>query len=113
MTGSQENDVHADTHPIEGLTGLTHSQLETLKSRWVTTIEALVAILATKMGQSNISRALGIDKPEIEALLDHAREIVGEDRYAELMIARPGGPTGALIQNEDMPDFPEAGDTEE
>lgn len=114
MTGNHDNKDKAEINPITGITRLTRNQLEILKSHWIITIDEFVAVLATEQGRISISRALDLGQEEIELILNDARDIVGEDRYEELMDARPGGPTGALINDDkSKPGFPEAEDQTE
>jgi|GEM_PF-2133828 len=93
----------ADVIPLSSLAELTHSQVLTLKSHWITSIDALVAAAATEGGRRGICQALNIDTGRLAGILRGACDRLGDRRYRELSDAQPGGPTGARWNDDDAP----------
>ena len=94
---------------------LSPRQLEALESRWITTIDSFVAASAsTKEGREGMCRVLDIKAEELDALLRDACAVLGEERYRELLKGEPGGPIGALWNNDNkhIDDEPEKGKQE-
>ncbi len=98
--GSDDNRIFINTHPLEGMRRLTPSQLQALEYRWLTTIDSFVAAASTDEGRAGLCIALDVEPEALDALLQDARDSLGEERYRELSAARPGGPTGALWNGE-------------
>ena len=98
--------------PIEGMAKLSPRQIQALKSRWLTTVEAFVGAAATEEGRAGLREVLGIDPDALENLLRDARCALGEERFRELMTPKPGGPTGALLDDDQqqLPDGSAMGD---
>ena len=101
MPGETDNEGQVSAHPIEEMAKLSSCQLEVLKSKWITTTEALVAAAATQQGRNGLCQALDMERPELERLLEYARDILGPNHYRKLMDAKPGGPIGALLDEMD------------
>jgi hypothetical protein len=90
-----------DEHPIEEMSSLAPEQVRVLRSRWLVTIEAFVAAAATSEGRVGLCQALGAGENDLDNLLHDARRLLGDDRYRALMQSKPGGPMGALWDEED------------
>ena len=101
MAGNSDKQGRTDTHPLEGMSKLSLRQIQALRSRWMTTIEALVGAAATEEGRVGLREALDIAHEALDDLLREAQEMVGEERFRELMKPNPGGPTGALWDAKD------------
>ena len=104
MDGNTSQPASTETRPIADMCRLTLAQQEALKSRWLTTIDAFVAAAATPEGQAGLCKVLEVEPDALGVLLQDARDSLGEDRYAALMHPRPGGPTGALFEDQNRPD---------
>ncbi|MCC5829237.1 MAG: hypothetical protein JJU36_07295 [Phycisphaeraceae bacterium] len=89
-----------DALALERLTRLSFCQLQALKSRWITTIDAFVAAAATVRGRAGLCSALDIEMDTLDEVLRDACDALGEQRYRDLLAARPGGPTGALLEDD-------------
>jgi len=80
---------------------LTPDRVQLLQKRWITTVEAVIAAANTDEGKSGLAKSLGMSAVEVGRLLEKAREVVGTERYTELSTPKRGGPTGALLSEED------------
>jgi hypothetical protein len=95
----------ADTSPLEDLGMLSASQVESLRKRWIKSVEALAGVAASDSGREGLAVLLEMTKEQIAALLQKASEVLGPQRYQEITAARPGGPTGALFTDEQKRQF--------
>ncbi len=82
---------------LASLVSLPAAAAERLRARWVTTVQQLIAASATPAGRDGLSRLLTPDHVTLEAVLEEARRIVGDDVFEQLQEARAGGPLGARI----------------
>jgi len=109
MAGDTDKQSRRDGHPVAEISRFTPCQLQALKSRWLTTIEALVAAAATDEGRTGLCEALGVEPEAIDELLLEAKGVLGEARYRGLSTPAPGGPTGALWDENSKPGDPTGG----
>lgn len=100
MGSKRDSDSRAESLPIERIGGLSPSQSEALRSRWITTIDSFVAAAATEEGRAGLCSALEIEADQLDDVLQDARGALGEERYRELLAPKPGGPTGALLDDD-------------
>ncbi len=112
MAGETDRNDGTDALPIEGMAKLSPRQLQALKSRWLTTVEALVGAAATEEGRAGLCSALGIEADQLNDVLHDARDALGQERYMELLAPKPGGPTGAILDDgqQQPADGPATGD---
>ena len=96
MAGDADRPRRTDALPIEGMAMLSPRQLQALKSRWMTTIDAFVAAASPEEGRAGLCEALGVAMEVLDDILRDARDSLGEERYRKLLAPKPGGPTGAL-----------------
>ena len=100
MAGDADTQGRSNALPLGGLARLSPCQLQALKSYWITTVDSLVAAAATREGRAGLCSALDIESVALDAVLQDARNALGEKRYRELLTPRPGGPTGALLDDD-------------
>lgn len=100
MTESRSGDKNVIELPIRTMQGFTTQQCEALNARWITTVDAFVAAAATETGRRGLCEVLGMDSGALDALLGNARDLLGKERYARLSVPVPGGPLGALLEEE-------------
>jgi len=112
MVDDANRQSHTDSLPIEGMARLSPHQLQALKSRWITTINAFVAATATEESRAGLCQALDVELEALDDMLRDARDSLGEERYRDLQAPRPGGPTGALLDDDQQQriDGPVTGD---
>jgi hypothetical protein len=96
MVDGTDSPSRPDEIPIEELTKLAPFQVQALKSRWMTTVDAFVAAAATKGGQVGLCKAMEVEPDSLGDLLQEAHDLLGEDRFRILLDPKPGGPTGVL-----------------
>jgi len=96
MAGDVDRQDRTEAHPIEGMSKLSLRQIQALKSRWLTSIEAFVGAAATEEGRAGLREALEDASITLDDLLQEARNMLDEQRFRELMRPEPGGQTGAL-----------------
>ena len=77
-------------HPLSEVTGLSESFVARLGEQWISTVEEAVAWLASE----------GREDAERNAFLDKARELLGEDRVAELETPAPEKTLGCELPDE-------------
>ena len=102
MAGDVDRSRSTGAFPIEGMAKLSPCQLQALKSRWMTTIDTFVAAAATEEGRAGLCKALDIELELLDDILQDARNSLGEERYRGLLAPTPGGPTGALLDEEEQ-----------
>jgi len=100
MAGDADRQSRTDALPLEGMARLSPCQLQALKSHWITTIDSFVAAAATEEGRAGLCSALEIEADTLNEVLQDARDALGEERYRELLAPKPGGPTGALLDDD-------------
>jgi len=112
MAGGSDRLDCGDSLPIEEMAKLSFRQLQALKSRWITTINAFVAAAATKEGRAGLCRVLDVKLEVLDDILRDACDSLGEERYRQLLAPRSGGPTGALLDDDQQQriDGPVTGD---
>lgn len=100
---------------VEAIPLFSEKQCEALKARWITTMDAFAAAAATAEGRTGLCGLLDVDAAALEALLGKARELLGDERYAALTVPSPGGPLGALLEENfrDKPGLWDKGKEEE
>jgi len=91
-----DEQANSKTIPIERLPGLSKKQQKLMQINWIASIDAFVAAASTKEGRSGLCSLLSIRNSALNHLLHDARQALGEERFRELSIPRPGGPLGAL-----------------
>lgn len=101
MENISEGSLQNPTYPIEKMSKLSANQLQALKDQWITTIDSFVATTATKEGRHGLCVILGIDLQALDELLQDARLKLGQKRYQDLLVSRPGGPIGVLIDKDE------------
>jgi len=100
MADDADRQGRTDALPLERMAKLSPRQLQALKSRWITTIDSFVAAAATEEGRAGLCSVLDIEADTLDEVLQDARDALGEERYTELLAPRPGGPTGALLDDD-------------
>lgn len=103
MADDAKRPIRTDALPVEVMAKLSLCQLQALKSRWITTIDAFVAAAATEEGRAGLCQALDVEMEALDDILLDARDSLGEERYRELLAPTPGGPTGALLAEDQQP----------
>jgi len=93
------------TSPLAVLGILSLNQVETLGKRWIGTVEALVGAAASDTGRKGLMALLEMTEDQMVALLQRASEMLGPQRFQEIISGRPGGPTGALLTDQQKKDF--------
>lgn len=77
-------------HPLSEVEGLPAAFVDRLGERWILTVEEAVAWLAAEDGED----------AERDAFLDKARELLGENRFAELVTPAPAKTLGCELPDE-------------
>ena len=75
--------------PLEKLDGVDPALLDALRSRWITSVEQLVAQGATPEGRSSLAALLEIEEVRLDALLAQARAILDPGAVADLEKPHP------------------------
>lgn len=92
---------HPDNaHPIRQMPGLSKDQIQQLHDRWIDTVEAFLGVAATPEGKAGLAGLLGLAPEQVEPLVQQAIGVVGADQARGLMSPQPGGPTGAVLTDE-------------
>mgnify|MGYP000641175282 CR=1 FL=1 len=89
----------SERHDILLLKSLPPSLAQKLRAHWIDTVEQFVALCGTEQGREGLKTLLTETQVPIEVLLGEAREILGDGDYETLMLAKPGGPLGALFND--------------
>jgi hypothetical protein len=105
MTTEDVRQGQQDEHPLESLSVLTPTQVQSLKARWIGTVEAVVSAVATPSARAGMAEALGVSARGMDGILDQARALLGEERFQKLSGQVRGGPLGALLTEEQKKDF--------
>jgi hypothetical protein len=101
----QPKEPDAVTSPLVALGVLSISQVETLGKRWINTVEALVGAAASDTGRKGVMALLEMTDEQMSVLLQKASEVLGPQRFQAIISGRPGGPTGALLTDQQKKDF--------
>jgi hypothetical protein len=99
MTGTTDTRKREQAHEIASLRSLAIASAQSLRSRWITTVEQLVASAATAQGRKGLESLLGESPDAIDKLLNEARVLLGCERYEILMHAKQGGALGARFDD--------------
>ena len=84
---------------------LSTGQVEILKKRWINTVEALVGTAASASGRKGLIALLEMTDEQMAAMLQRASQVLGPQRFQEIISGRPGGPIGALLTDQQKKDF--------
>lgn len=88
-------------HEITCLQSLPPSVAQTLRSRWITTVEQFVAAAATDQGRKGLETLLAEDSlVTVVEVLREALDVIGPDCYNALIQMRSGGPLGARFDDQ-------------
>ena len=77
-------------HLLSEVAGLPEAFVAMLGEHWISTVEEAVAWLASE----------GVEDAERDAFLDKARELLGENRFAELLTPAPVKALGCELPDE-------------
>ena len=89
-------------HPLDQLDGLSAEAISSLRAQWIDTVEELLALLATPPGREGLKELLNTDDEGLGALQGRCSALVGQSEAARLSQAKPGGPLGVPITEEEM-----------
>ncbi len=96
---NSRHDEQDGSHPLEQLNSLTQYHVNQLHDQWITTVEGFLGLTATPEGRSGLNQLLGVSQEQMEELVGEAVVVVGPDAVERLTTPRPGGPTGAVLED--------------
>jgi len=94
-----------ETHPLEDLQDLTSYQIESLKSHWINSVEALLSLTVNEASRTGLVKLMDVSKEELGRIVGRARDLVGPEKARELMSEKKGGPTGVILSEEQKKEF--------
>jgi len=93
------------THPLGDLPALTQEQIQALRQRWINTVEELVGAAAVPAATGPLAQLIQVSAEQLQDLLHQAQDLLGEERYGQLVRPVPKKPTGALLTEEQKRDL--------
>lgn len=107
MCAAKEPETGAS--PLAGLGMLSVSQVEALGKRWINIVETLLGAAASDTGRQGLMALLEMSEEQMVALLKRASEMLGPQRYQEIITGDHYGPardpTGALLTDPQKDDL--------
>ena len=102
---SKPGPQEGQTHSLAELTRLSPESVQLLKARWVDTVEGFVGMTASGDGKEASQRLLGIDRGQLDSVLEEAEAILGKEAFVKYSTPTPGGPTGVILTEEQRRDM--------
>lgn len=85
------------SHLLREISGIPPKYVDLLKKHWIETAEEVVALSGLPSGTSILKTLLEIDDANLSDFLSMLSGEVGEKAAQELRKARPGGPLGVIL----------------
>lgn len=88
------------SHVLREINGIPLGYVDVLGKQWIETAEEVIALSGLPDGRGRLKSLLGIDDTSLSHFLGLLSELVGEKVSQRLLDARPGGPLGAILTEE-------------